>query len=142
MFDEIKWLCVFAKYTFITEPQSSYVSRLILSPFSPFSIECKKLIAKNLWKCIFRASRRATLSYFSYVNKLILTPFSPFSIECKKLIAKNLSKCIFRAGRTAMFSYFSTRSWEVTPTTPFRIFVDYVAIFNSTPMQNLRWDSL
>ena len=142
MFDEIKWLCVFAKYTFITEPQSSYVSRLILSPFSPFSIECKKLIAKNLWKCIFRASRRATLSYFSYVNKLILTPFSPFSIECKKLIAKSLSKCIFRAGRTAMFSYFSTRSWEVTPTTPFRIFVDYVTIFNSTPMQNLRWDSL
>ena len=103
MFDEIKWLCVFAKYTtlkFITEPQSLYVNKLILTPFSPFGIECKKLIAENLWKCIFRASRRAT------------------------------------------FSYFSTRSWEVTPTTPFRIFVDYVAIFNAIPMQNLRWDSL
>ena len=103
MFDEIKWLCVFAKYTtlkFITEPQSSYVNKLILTPFSPFNIECKKLIAKILWKCIFRASRRAT------------------------------------------FSYISTQSWEVTPTTPFRIFVDYVVIFNLTSMQNLRWDSL
>ena len=55
MFDEIKWLCVFAKYTslkFVTESQSSYVSKLIMSPFSPFSVECKKLIAKNHWKCI------------------------------------------------------------------------------------------
>ena len=103
MFDEIKWLCVFAKYTtlkFITESQFCYVNKLILTPFSPISIEWKKLIAKILWKCIFRTSRRAT------------------------------------------FSYISTQSWEVTPTTAFRIFVDYVVIFNLTSMQNLRWDSL
>ena len=95
--------CVFAKYTilkFTTEPQSLYVNKLILTPISPFGIECKKLTAKNLWKCIFRASKRAT------------------------------------------FSNFSTRSWEVTPTTAFRTFVDYAIMFNSTPMQNLRWDSL
>ena len=95
MFDEIKWLCVFAKYTtikFITEPQSYYV------------------------------------------NKLVLTPFSPFSIECKYLIAKTFGNVLLGHVGELRFSYFSTRSWEVTPATPFRIFVDYVAILNSTPM--------
>ena len=50
MLDEIKWLCVFAKYTtlkFITEPQSLYINKLILTPFSPFGIECKTLLQKT-----------------------------------------------------------------------------------------------
>ena len=39
MFDEIKWLCAFAKYSalkFITKLQSAFVNKLILTPFSPF----------------------------------------------------------------------------------------------------------
>ena len=55
MFDEIKWMCAFAKYTTlksITEPQSTYINKLILTPFRPFGIKCKKLIEKNLWKYI------------------------------------------------------------------------------------------
>ena len=66
MFDEIKWLCAFAKYTtpkFTTEPQSTYVKKLILTSFSSFGIECKKLIVKKLWKCICKASRRASFPY-------------------------------------------------------------------------------
>ena len=41
-----------------------YVNKLILTPFSPFDVKCKKLNAKNLWKCIFWASRRVSFSYF------------------------------------------------------------------------------
>ena len=67
-FDEIKWLSTSARYTtlkFITKPQSTYVNKLILTPFSPSGIKCKKLDAENLWKCIFRATRRVSFSYFS-----------------------------------------------------------------------------
>ena len=51
MFDEIKWLCAFAKYTtlkFTTEPQSTYVNKLILTLFSSFGIEFKKILAKKI----------------------------------------------------------------------------------------------
>ena len=34
-----------------------------MTPFSPFGIECKNLIAKNFWKCIFRASRRCVFIF-------------------------------------------------------------------------------
>ena len=43
-FNEIKWLCAFNKYTtqkLLTKPQC--VNELILTPFSPFDIKCKKL---------------------------------------------------------------------------------------------------
>ena len=50
-------------------------------------------------------------------HKLILTPFSPFDIISKT------SGDVFLAAK------------------PFRIFVDYVTIFNSSPMQHLRWNS-
>ena len=40
------------------------VNELILTPFSPFDIKCKKRNAKNLWKWIFRVSRRKGFSYF------------------------------------------------------------------------------
>ena len=43
------------------------VNELILTPFNPFDIKCKKFNAKNLWKCIFRASRTASFSYFPKV---------------------------------------------------------------------------
>ena len=41
---EIKWVCVFPKYTiqkFIVKPQSA--SELILTPLSLFDLQCKKL---------------------------------------------------------------------------------------------------
>ena len=41
-----------------------YVSELILKPFSPFDIKCKKLNVKNFWKCIFMVSGRLSFSYF------------------------------------------------------------------------------
>ena len=40
----------------------------MLTPFSPFDINCKELNLKNLWKCIFTASRRASFWYFSNVT--------------------------------------------------------------------------
>ena len=92
MFDEIKWLCVFAKYTslkFVTESQSSYVSKLIMSPFSPFSVECKKPL-----EMYFRASKRATLSYFSYVNKLILIHLVHLVLNAKNLLRKTFGNVL------------------------------------------------
>ena len=60
VFDEIKWLCAFAKYItlkFTTEPQSMFVNKLILTLFNSFGIECKKTYWKKaLWKYIFKAS--------------------------------------------------------------------------------------
>ena len=64
-FDEIKGLCVCTKYTTkIHSKATTYVSELILTPFSPCYIKCKRLNVKNLWKYIFRAYRRVSFSYF------------------------------------------------------------------------------
>ena len=41
--------------------------KLILAPFSPFNIKCKKVNANNLWKCIFRTYGAVSFSYFPYV---------------------------------------------------------------------------
>ena len=49
MFDEIKWLSVFAKHTtlkFITEPQSLYVNKLILTLFH-LVLNAKNLLQKT-----------------------------------------------------------------------------------------------
>ena len=43
-------MCVFAKYTtlkFITEPQSWYVNKFILTPFSPFGIDARNVLQKT-----------------------------------------------------------------------------------------------
>ena len=84
-----------------------------------------------------------------YINKLILTPFTPFDIKCKKFNVKKF----FRVSRRVNFSYFpkiTLNHWGGgvwgcggggVPPIPFRIFVDYVTIFNSSPMQLLRWSS-
>ena len=79
-----------------------------------------------------------------YVNELLLTLFSPFDIKCKKLNAKNLWKCVFRASRRVSFSYFPKVALNHygCHSIPFRIFVDLITIFNSSPMQHLRWSSL
>ena len=110
VFNEIKWLYAFAKYTtlkFLTKPQSAqstYVNKLVLTPFSAFDIKCKKLNAKNFWRFIFRSFRRVSFSY-----SLKIAPDHG------------------GGGR-------------VVPRPPilFRIFVDYVTIFNSSPKQHLR----
>ena len=75
-----------------------------------------------------------------YVNELILTPFSPFDIKSKKLNVKNLWKCIFRASRRMIFSYFSNTVLDPggCPPITFRIFVDHVIIFSTSPVQHLR----
>ena len=46
---------------------ATYVSELILTPFSPFDIKYRKRNAKNLRKCIFRASKRVSFSNFPKV---------------------------------------------------------------------------
>ena len=57
-FKEIKWLCVFTKFTAKKYNKATiYVNKLILAPFSPFDIKCKKLDAQSLWICVFRALR-------------------------------------------------------------------------------------
>ena len=61
VFDEIKWLCAFTKYTTVFNKAIIYVNELILTPLSPFDITVN---AKYLWKCIFRATRRLSFSYF------------------------------------------------------------------------------
>ena len=63
---------------------------------------------------------------------------------------KNLWKHIFRASRRVSFSYFLqivgvTRilfKILVYHVTMLGIFVDHVTIFNSSPVQHLRWSSL
>ena len=67
-----------------------------------------------------------------YVSELILTQFRPFDIKYKKL---NLAPEFF------IFPLGCIRSWGC-PLIPFRILVDHVAIFGSSPRQNLRWSTL
>ena len=44
VFDEIKWLYAFTKYTTkIYSKTTTYVNELILTPSSPFNIKCKIL---------------------------------------------------------------------------------------------------
>ena len=51
-------------YTKSCNKATIFVNELLLTPFSPFDIKCKKVNAKNLWKCIFKGSRRVSFSYF------------------------------------------------------------------------------
>ena len=65
VFYEFKWLLAFTNYTTKNYSKATInVSELILTPFSPFDIKCKKLIVENLWKCIFRVSRWMSFSHF------------------------------------------------------------------------------
>ena len=88
-----------------------------------------------------------------YVNELILSPFDPFGIKCRKLNIKNSGNVflghlggsvfyIFRRLHSIMCVCWGGQVGCGWPSIPFRIFVDYVTIFNSSPMQHLRWNSL
>ena len=44
-------------YTKIYNTVTIYVNKLILPPFSPFDIKCKKLNMKNIWKCLHSIMR-------------------------------------------------------------------------------------
>ena len=78
----------------------------------------------------------------TYVNELISTLFSPFDIKCKKHNGKNLWKFIFRASRMVSFSYFPKVALDYGGCPPILIFMDHLTIFNSSPVQHLRWGSL
>ena len=71
-----------------------------------------------------------------YINEFMLTSFSPFDIKCKKLNLKNIQR--------VSFSYFSKLHSIMGGafSIPLKIFVGYVTIFNSSPIQHLRWSSL
>ena len=58
-----------------------YVNELILTPFSPFDIKCKKRNVKNLWKCIFMVFRKVSFSDFpnTALDKWVVPPV-PFRI--------------------------------------------------------------
>ena len=81
-----------------------------------------------------------------YFNELLLTPSSTFHIKYKKLNAKNLWKCIFRASRRVCVSYFPKILLDHgvggAPQYLLEFFVNQVTIFNSSPMEHLRWTSL
>ena len=49
MFDEIKRVCAFVRYSKIYNKATMYVNELILTPFSPFDIKCKKRNVKNVY---------------------------------------------------------------------------------------------
>ena len=57
---------------------------------------------------------------------------------------KNYWKGTLRASNRASFSSFHKVMFkqEWCPKIPFRIVVDHITIFHSSPMQHLRWSSL
>ena len=83
----------------------------------------------------------------NYINEMMLTPFSPFDIKSKKInLMQNTSGNVFlgHQGRRVfhifprLHSIIGVGMW---PQILYKIFVNHVTIFNSSPVQYLRWSS-
>ena len=85
-FDEIKWLCYFTEYVThkFTTNATIYANELILTPFSPFNIKCKKL--NLMWK----TSGKTSGNEFLQIMLQYASPMLPYATSKMELfMAKN-----------------------------------------------------
>ena len=75
-FDEIMWLCAFTKYTKICNTAIIYINELILTPFSPLDIRCKKL---NALHSIMGGAGWPLIPFRNFVNRVANIQFKPYA---------------------------------------------------------------
>ena len=98
----------------------------------------------QIWLCTFTKYTKINNNAIIYISELILTPFSSLDTLNAKNLWKYIFRAIFRTSRRVRFPYFPKvplDHGDRCPLIPFRVFMDHVTIFSSSPMQQLRWSS-